>query len=361
MNAPFAELDPDLFRARELVMEFGWNSTAYQILNPGIRLWFSAAGDATVGYVRRNGVRVAVGAPVAPAARLREVVAEFEADAARGAARVCFFAAGERLNALLGPDTGHSRVLLGAQPAWNPASWPAIIDGHKSLRAQLNRARNKEVEVAEWNSARAREHPELHRLLREWLATRGLPPLHFMVEPQTLGRLFDRRIFVAEQAGTPVGFLVASPVPQRNGWLVEQFVRGRDAPNGTVELMIDATMRWMAEQEFDYVTLGLAPLSRRGEVSPTANPLWLRALLGWLRVHGNRFYNFSGLDAFKAKLDPEDWEPIYAISNQRRFGPRPLYAIAAAFSGGSPLVVVARGLLGAVRQEMRWIGRQVRG
>ena len=37
-------------RARELVLRHGWNSTAYQLLNPGFRHWYAAAGDALVGF-----------------------------------------------------------------------------------------------------------------------------------------------------------------------------------------------------------------------------------------------------------------------------------------------------------------------
>jgi len=38
--------------------------TAYQILNPGIAYWFTAAGDAVVGYVEKCGVRIVAGAPM---------------------------------------------------------------------------------------------------------------------------------------------------------------------------------------------------------------------------------------------------------------------------------------------------------
>lgn len=38
-------------RARALILEFGWNATAYQLLNPGMELWFSRGGDGVVGYV----------------------------------------------------------------------------------------------------------------------------------------------------------------------------------------------------------------------------------------------------------------------------------------------------------------------
>ena len=33
--------DSEHEKARALVLRFGWNATAYQILNPGIELWFS--------------------------------------------------------------------------------------------------------------------------------------------------------------------------------------------------------------------------------------------------------------------------------------------------------------------------------
>lgn len=344
-----------LVRARALVLRYGWNATAYQILNPGFRLWFSAAGDAVAGYVVAGAWWVVGGAPVCAPERLAAVAAEFETAAEHARRRVCYFAAGERLEAVYRRSPRHSRVLLGAQPVWDPHSWPKIVREHASLRGQLNRARNKGVVVREWASDRATGHPGLYRCLREWLAGRGLPPLHFLVEPETLQQLRDRRVFVAERGGEPVGFLVASPVPARRGWLVEQFVRGHEAPNGTVESMVDAAMRALAASGATYVTLGLAPLSRHAPPTATCNPLWVRLLFGWLRAHARRFYHFDGLDAFKAKLDPAGWEPIFAISHERRFSPAALYAVAAAFGSVSPVALVARGVLRAARQEARWL------
>lgn len=334
----------DVARARALVLRYGWNGTAYQILNPGIEHWFSAEADAVVGYVRRHGVRVVAGAPSCAAERLAAVAEEFERAAARSGDRVCYFGAGARLEALYRDRRSHSMVLLGAQPCWRPGAWPALLAGHASLRAQLNRARNKGVAVVEWPPEQAADHPALHRCLEEWLATRGLPSLHFLVEPETLGLVVDRRILVAEREGRPVGFLAASPVPARRGWLIEQIIRGREAPNGTAELLLDAAIRGMAEQGYAYVTLGLAPLSEHAPSLAIPDPLWLRWTLSWLRAHGRRFYNFEGLDAFKAKFRPEAWEPIFAISNEPRFSARTLYAIAAAFSDGSPVLLAGRAL-----------------
>jgi phosphatidylglycerol lysyltransferase len=336
------------------VLAHGWNATAYQIVNPGIAHWFAAAGDAVVGYTEWSGVAVVAGAPVCRPERLAQVAAEFERQSARAGRTVCYFGAEARLETLYRDDPGSARVLLGAQPVWDPARWPAIVSGNASLRAQLNRARNKGVAVSEWPAEKAESSQALRDILSQWLATRGLPPLHFLVEPETLSRLGDRRVFVATRAGTPVAFLVASPVPCRAGWLVEQFVRGSDAVNGTTQLMVDAAMRGVAASGAAYVTLGLAPLSRRAG-HEEHNPLWLRGLLGWVRAHGRRFYNFDGLDAFKARLQPDRWDPVFAIAAAPAFSPRFLYAIAGAFSGGSPVGLVVRGLARAASTELRWL------
>jgi phosphatidylglycerol lysyltransferase len=335
-------------RARELVMRFGWNAAAYQILNPGIELWFSSAGDGVVGVVPHRGTLVVGGAPVCDLSRLDAVAAEFVADAHAHGQRVCYFGAGERLDDRYVADAAWSRVLLGAQPVWDPRNWSAVVGKRGSLRAQFNRARNKGVTVTEWPAQKAENHNALRRVLSQWLTTRRLPPMHFLVEPETLSDLRDRRVFVAEREEREVvAFTVLSPVPGRNGWLVEQIVRGFNAPNGTAELLIDTAMRAIAASGSTYATLGLSPLSQHAGLTQLRQPIWLRVALRWVRQYGTRFYNFGGLDAFKAKFNPEVWEPIYAIAEGASFPPRALYAIAGAFSGGAPIRLVLRALLRA--------------
>jgi phosphatidylglycerol lysyltransferase len=266
---------------------------------------------------------------------------------------VCYFGAGDRLDSRYSSDAAWSRVLLGAQPSWDPHNWPEAVGRRSSLRAQFNRARNKGVHIDEWSAEHAENHPALRRCLAEWLETRNLPPLHFLVEPETLSNLADRRVFVALRGDrSVVAFTVLSPVPARNGWLVEQIVRGRSAPNGTAELLLDFAVKSVAQSGSTYVTLGLSPLSQRANVAELREPRWLKFVLRWVRLHGSRFYNFGGLDSFKAKFNPERWEPIFAISEGKPFPPRALHAIAGAFSGGNPIRLVAIALLRAVRDEV---------
>jgi len=88
--------------------------------------WFSAAGDAVVGFVRRKGVRIAAGAPVCAESRLPAAAAEFEQDAANVAERVCYFGAAARLRSVFQALPGHAALVIGAQPVWDPAHWPTF-------------------------------------------------------------------------------------------------------------------------------------------------------------------------------------------------------------------------------------------
>jgi phosphatidylglycerol lysyltransferase len=342
---------PSQSRARELVLRFGWNAVSYQILNRGISLWFSSTHEAVIGYVLRDKVRVVAGAPICDEKDLCAVVREWENEASSVGHKVCYFGAAGRLYELLNRENDYSTVVLGAQPVWHPKDWAQEFSVNKSLRAQLSRAKNKGVRIEEWNPVRARGNRELARILSEWLKSRGLPSLHFLVEPQTLERLGDRRLFVALKNKTPVGFVVLAPIPCRNGYLTEQFVRGREAPNGTIELLLHHAIGTIEAEGASYVTMGLVPLSKLGGAEE--NPLWLRTLLSWMRSHGQRFYNFGGLETFKAKFNPSLWEPIYAISNESNFSAPMLYAVAGAFTKRPVWVAIVVGLRRAARREVR--------
>ena len=345
----------ELYRVHDCILRHGWNSTCYQLLNPGFRYWVSGGGDAVAGYVEYAGTRIVGGSPVCAFERLTDVVDEFELDSAVLGLRVCYFASEARLESVIAERAGYAITQLGAQPVWNPKTLAENIRTKSSLRGQLNRAFNKGLIVEEWSASKATGNPALEKLLTGWLSTHGLPSLHFLVEPETLSLLEDRRIFVALIDGEAVGFLNASPIPGRNGWLVEQFVRGSKAPNGTVEMMLSHAAEVFAEEGYEYLTLGLSPLTQQARTElHKASPM-IRFLLKWARAHGKRFYDFAGLEFFKTKFEPEYWEPIYAISNEPKFSLRALYAIACAFTKGHPFRTMVLGIWKAIRSEVRWL------
>lgn len=315
----------DRERVLALLKRHGWNSTSFQILEPGFRYWFDG-DDACVGYVDTGRAWVAAGSPVAPPERFAAVSARFEAAAASAGRRVCCFATESRFHGAV----QWSALRVGDQPIWAPGDWTAVLRESRSLREQLRRAHAKGVTVRALRPAELAPgqavRVELDHLIARWLASRAIAPMGFLVHVDPFTFPAERRHFIAERDGKVVGFLSAIPIYARPGWFFEDFLREPAAPNGTVELLIDAGMRAAAAEQVPYVTLGLVPLS--GEIGP-----WLRAARRW----GKSLYDFDGLRAFKAKLKPRAWDPIFLSYPRNRSGFVAMFDTLTAFARGGLL------------------------
>lgn len=324
-------------RALDLLRGHGWATVSFQLLEADFEYWFDG-DDAFVAYVDTGGAWVAGGPPIAPPARLVEVTHDFVAAARAAGRRASFFACEQRfVDAVGGPA-----LLVGEQPIWDPTEWDAALADPQasSLRYQLRRARKKGVAVREVDAAEVADPTSpLHRavaaLADAWMAGRGMAPMRFLVQLEPLSFPDERVLFVATRGDEVVGFLSAVPVYARRRLFVEDLLRAPGAPNGTIELLVDAAMRAAHARDDAGVTLGLAPLS--GDVAP---------LLRVARRVSAPLYDFRGLHAFKARLRPRAWEPVYLCAP----GGSPVVALhdgLAAFAGGS---LVRFGLATLVRR-----------
>jgi phosphatidylglycerol lysyltransferase len=85
-------------------------------------------------------------------------------------------------------------------------------------------------------------------------------------------------------------------------------------------------MRAFAAEGAGYATLGLAPLA--GDVGP---------VLSFTRDATAQLYNFAGIRAFKEKLRPARWEPVYVAFAQGELGVLAMRDVLRAFAPGGLL------------------------
>jgi phosphatidylglycerol lysyltransferase len=333
-----AARDDDRQRALALLRRHGWNATSFQILEPGFHYWFDAhksedseapeaPGDACVAYLDTGQAWVAAGAPIAGSARAPEVALRFVAAAAAHRRRACFFGTEDRFAAA----APFAAMRIGEQADWDPVAWQETLRSTRSLREQLRRSRAKGVTVRPFDpdlfaEPAGERRTSVDRLIGRWQAARPMPPMGFLVQMHLHTELAERRFFAATQGNELVGFLSMVPVYARRGWFIEDLIRSPEAPNGTAELLVDAAMRTAAAEGSRYLTLGLAPLA--GAVGP-----WLRAL----RRTGSPLYDFRGVHAFKAKLRPQGWAPIFLSYPRGQIGIAAVYDALAAFARGGLL------------------------
>jgi len=103
-----------------------------------------------------------------------------------------------------------------------------------------------------------------------------------------------------------------------------------DAPNGTMDFLFAKLLLHLQSHGYQRFGLGMAPLS--GMAEHALAPRWHR-VGRLLFTHGENFYNFQGLRAFKEKFAPQ-WEARYLAAPG---GITPLFVladVAALISGG---------------------------
>jgi phosphatidylglycerol lysyltransferase len=135
---------------------------------------------------------------------------------------------------------------------------------------------------------------------------------------------------VIEQHGRIVAFANLWPGPNHVELSVDLMRYRETAPKEVMEALFVHLLTWGQREGYERFSLGMAPLS--GFETSQVAPLW-NHLAAFLYRHGERFYNFQGLRAYKEKFHPH-WEPRYLVYPGGLRLPRILADIAALVAGG---------------------------
>ncbi len=297
--------------------QYGYSAFSYAFHNPGYLYWFSKKYEACIAYVRVPFNTVVAAPPACSHECLSEVVSEF----LESFPHTVFFGCDDVERQLMNPKTS---LLIGKQPVWPMQSWN--LEKKPSLRAQLNRARHKGVEV------RRCQDPSFYEdyvsVKKQWLAGKSIKHFTFLGNPDSNVLDSQKKIWVALHHGNPIEFLVACPMPAQNAWLIEQMPRIPGSPNGSTELLLHTAFMDLNRQH--RVTLGIAPLYGCEDVSP----LWVKCVFKAAWDYGGWFYSFKGLAAFKSKFEPLEWERLYIVVPGERFSVRTFLAVFFGFLWG---------------------------
>ena len=330
MNDQVAAFDP-----LTALRQFGSDAVSFQSLESGLKWWRDLpepeGTSAIVAYRDVGRSWIAVGTPLVADERKPEAVRRF-CRAARVERRRGVFFGVESLDAF----SGCRSLTLGLQSVLKPSVWDATLRRSPKLREQLRRARAKGVTTrfvsAEEIEGDATLRRTVERLRDEWLGSRAMEPMTFLVSVEPFEAPAEHLYVLAERRGKAVQFLSAVPIYSRHGWLMEDMLRGIDAPNGTTELVIDALMRRVGGDPH-WITPGLTPLT--GEI-----PWWLRMT----RVATIALYDFTGLRRFRSRLSPSSWRPVWLVWDR---GPAMLvlFDVLRAFAGGRLVRFAWRSLM----------------
>jgi phosphatidylglycerol lysyltransferase len=171
---------------------------------------------------------------------------------------------------------------------------------------------------------------QLRDVSDHWLREKATAEKGFSLgffEPGYLARF---PIGVIEQRDRVVAFANLWPAAHKQELSIDLMRYHRDAPRDVMEGLLAHLMAWARAEGYQRFMLGMVPLS--GVERSPVEPLWNR-MGAFVYRHGEAFYNFQGLRAYKDKFDPE-WEPRYLAYPGGLRLPRIVADVAALVAGG---------------------------
>ncbi|MDH3281456.1 MAG: bifunctional lysylphosphatidylglycerol flippase/synthetase MprF, partial [Gammaproteobacteria bacterium] len=294
------------------------------------RLLFSESGNAFLMYGVQGSSWIAMGDPVGPEAAWEDLLWDYRALVDRHAGRPVFYQVdGTKLPYYL--DLGLQALKLGeAGRVFLPEF---SLKG--SRRAELRQAqRHAQREQASFEvlppAGVATILPELARISNDWLAHKNAAEKRFSVGYFTPDYVLRLPCAVVRRAGQLVAFANLWPAAGREELSVDLMRYAEAAPKGIMDYLFVELLLWAQVEGYRWFSFGMAPLSGLEE-HPLA-PVWHR-VGGFAFRHGEHFYNFQGLRAYKEKFDPV-WQPRYLVTHGGFSTARALRDVSLLIAGG---------------------------
>jgi len=293
-------------------------------------LLFNAERTAFIMYGVRGRIWVALGDPVGPPAAAAPLIRDFVERADDYGATPVFYQ--------VHPEQLHCYADLGMTFAKFGEEARILLEGlslaggrYKELRAALQRLKREHVDfrIVAPESVPA-ILPQLRSVSDDWLAGKAGGEKGFSLGFFADDYLARQPVAVLERDGRIVAFanLLCGPTGEELSIDLMRFMHA--APRGLMDGLLIHVFLWGQEHGYRWFNLGMAPLS--GVRASSASPLWSR-LAGFVYRHGEPFYKFQGLRAYKEKFHPV-WEPRYIAYAGGKFLPALLADVAALSARG---------------------------
>ncbi|MEN3952722.1 bifunctional lysylphosphatidylglycerol flippase/synthetase MprF [Iodidimonas sp. SYSU 1G8] len=270
-------------------------------------IMFSDVGDAFIMYARQGRSWIALFDPVGAPAAWPELVWRFVEAAQREGGRAVFYQVGPDALSLY-VDAGLRAFKLGEDAQVALPGFDLKGASKASLRHALNRGIREGLEFAILSPDEVGgQMDRLQEISDSWLAHHKAREKRFSLGAFDRNYVGAQPVAVLRRDGAIVAFATILMTELREEVSIDLMRFGPAAPGGAMEYLFIRLMEHYRDAGYQWFNLGMAPLSGFSE-SPAA-PAWHR-IGAAIFEHGERFYNFRGLRAFKAKYQPV-WRPRY--------------------------------------------------
>ncbi|RYD89163.1 MAG: bifunctional lysylphosphatidylglycerol flippase/synthetase MprF, partial [Sphingomonadales bacterium] len=270
-------------------------------------LLFSEDERAFIMYGRKNRSMIALFDPIGPRDAWPELVWRF-IEMARGAGcRAVFYQVSPDALSLYA-DAGMQAFRLGELATIDLARFDLVGGKRAALRQTKARGARDGLTfevIAQGDVAAAL--PDLTAVSDAWLTRHEANEKAFSLGAFEDGYVSSQPVAVLRLAGRIVAFANLLVTQTKAEGSIDLMRFHPDAPSGAMDVLFVHLLEYLKAEGYGRFNMGMAPLS--GMSGRKIAPIWDRVGTTVFE-HGERFYNFKGLRAFKSKFHPH-WRARY--------------------------------------------------
>ena len=317
----------DREKIRKLVLKYGQNPMSYLALENDKQYFFSKNVEGVCSYTIVGKVLVCCG----------DIICD-KKDGFSFLTELLTFSRQNGLDILLLNVTGYFRdlyetaqfgiVKYGEDACFKLSEYSLAGGKVAKVRAAINHANKASISVWEYQPKTAynlETEKEIVEISEEWLKSKKISEMTFMLGGLGLDNPLDRRYFYARDAqGKMLGFIVFLPYLNGSGYLADVTRRKSDAPQGVLEKIMYEAFLVLQAEGVELVNMGLSPLYN---VASGDKATFSEKLFAYIYDNMNNAYDFKALHHAKEKYAPSFWEERYLAYYPKPFSPQYAYAI----------------------------------
>lgn len=271
------------------------------------RVMFSDSGKAFIMFGIQGRSWIALGDPIGAVEDTAELVWRFVETARAAGGRAVLYQVSPALLSYCA-DAGLRAFKLGELASVELTRFELKGGKLAGLRQALSKGARDGLEFS------IVEPPDVAAILGElravsdaWLSEHNTREKTFSLGAFEDSYVTSQPVALLRKQGRVVAFATVFVTETKHEGTVDIMRFAPDAPRGSMDFLFVSLLEHLKSAGYQVFNLGMAPLS--GMSKREIAPVWDR-IGGTMFEHGERFYNFKGLRAFKSKFHPL-WQPRY--------------------------------------------------
>ncbi len=228
-------------------------------------------------------------------------------------------------------------IEFGEKLIFDPQNNPVNKKGPKAvlLRKKVKHALKQGITIREYiendynNINPANIEQQIENVAAKWLQKRHGPQI-FLSGISLFKNRYGKRWFYAQQGDQIIGLLTLNRLESKNGWLLNNVMGTKDAPNGLSEALIVSALQTLEKEDCHYVLVGPIPAKQLGHIIGMSK--FSANITRWLFNCAKCIFHLEGHSTFWDKFIPMQTESSYIVFPQHNLGYSSIKALMQAYN-----------------------------